>query len=88
MNWKLRLKNKATLTTLLLTLVTAAYGVLAALGVTPSVTQEQAANLVVTVVALLAALGVVVDPTTPGVSDSKRAMTYVEPGTPGDGKED
>lgn len=86
MNWKLRLKNKATLTTLLLTLVTAVYGVLAALGVTPSVTQEQAANLVVTVVALLAALGVVVDPTTPGVGDSERAMTYVEPGTPG--KED
>ncbi|MGN0034774.1 MAG: phage holin [Coriobacteriales bacterium] len=87
MNWKLRMKNKTTLTTLLLTLVTAAYGVLAALGVTPSVTQEQATNLVVTVVALLAALGVVVDPTTPGVGDSERAKSYTEPGTPG-GRED
>lgn len=31
------------------------------------------------VFALLVILGVVVDPTTAGISDSKRAMTYEEP---------
>lgn len=87
MNWKLRLKNKTTLTTLLLTVITAVYAVLATLGVTPSITQEQTTNLVVAVIAILAALGVVVDPTTPGVSDSERVMGYTEPGTPG-GRED
>lgn len=78
-NWKLRLQNKATLVTLATVLVTAVYGVLAALGITPSVTQEQAMNLVVSLVAVLAALGIVVDPTTAGVSDSDRAMDYPEP---------
>lgn len=33
--------------------------------------------------AVLAILGVVADPTTPGVGDSKRAMSYVEPGKTG-----
>ena len=78
-NWKLRLQNKATL------LITAAYGVLAALGVAPSVTQEQTMNLVVSLVSVLAALGIVVDPTTAGVADSTRAMGYDEP-RGGDGR--
>ena len=32
---------------------------------------------------VLALLSIVTDPTTPGVEDSARAMTYVEPGVPG-----
>ena len=32
---------------------------------------------------VLALLGIVTDPTTPGVEDSARVMTYVEPGVPG-----
>ena len=59
-NWKLRLQNKATLLTLATVLVTAAYGV-------------------------LAALGIVVDPTTAGMADSTRAMGYDEP-RGGDGR--
>lgn len=78
-NWKLRLKNKATLLTLATVLVTAVYGVLAALGITPGVAQEQVMNLVVSLVAVLAALGIVVDPTTAGIADSDRAMGYSEP---------
>ena len=78
-NWKLRLKNKATLTTLLLAGVSFAYALLAALGVTPGIAQEQAVNAVVALVALLCGLGIVVDPTTEGVSDSARAMKYEEP---------
>ena len=84
-NWKLRLQNKATLLTLATVLVTAAYGVLAALGVAPSVTQEQDMNLVVSLVSVLAALGIVVDPTTAGMADSTRAMGYDEP-RGGDGR--
>lgn len=79
MNWKLRLKNKATLLTLLLAFVTFVYAVLAALGITPSITQEQANNLVVAIVTVLMSIGIVVDPTTKGVSDSDRAKTYTEP---------
>lgn len=78
-NWKLRVMNKATLLTLATVLVTAVYGALAALGIAPSVTQEQATNLVVSLVSVLAALGIVVDPTTAGIADSGQAMDYPEP---------
>lgn len=78
-NWKLRLQNKATLVTLATATVAFAYTVLAALGVAPSVTQDQVMNLVLSVIAILCALGIVVDPTTSGVSDSDRAMLYDEP---------
>ncbi len=78
-NWKLRLKNKTTLVTLCVALLSFIYTVLAALGITPSVTQEQIMNLVLAVLSILVALGIVVDPTTQGVSDSERAMSYEEP---------
>lgn len=78
-NWKLRLKNKTSLTTLLVAVVTAVYGILAALGVTPGLAQEDALNLVFTLIGVLAALGIVVDPTTEGVGDSADAMSYEIP---------
>jgi len=37
------------------------------------------------VLQLLGLLGVITDPTTPGVNDSARAMTYIEPGKPPEG---
>lgn len=79
MNIKLRLKNKTTLITLLLALVTCVYSVLAVLGITPSITQDQANNVIVTIVTLLVALGIVVDPTTSGVNDSAQALAYDAP---------
>jgi len=45
-----------------------------------SATVEKLKNVVAAVFGVLALLGVVVDPTTKGVSDSDRAMTYDEPG--------
>ena len=78
-NWKLRLGNKATLTAILMAAVSIVYTVLGMLGVVPSFTQSQVGDLVAMVVQLLTLLGVVVDPTTEGVSDSERAMGYEEP---------
>ena len=78
-NWKLRLGNKATLTAILMAAVSIVYTVLGMCGVVPSVTQSQVGDLVAMVVQLLTLLGVVVDPTTEGVSDSARAMGYEEP---------
>lgn len=78
-NWKLRFKNKTTLVTLLLTIIAAVYSILAALGIAPSVTQEQVTDLVMAVVSILAALGIVTDPTTEGIGDSDRALLYDEP---------
>ena len=44
-----------------------------------AVLNQQMAAIVNAVFGLLAVLGVVTDPTTAGVADSARAMTYTEP---------
>lgn len=75
-NWKLRLQNKTTLITLATAIIASLYTILAALGVTPSVTQDQVMNLALSAITIATALGIVVDPTTPGISDSERAMSY------------
>lgn len=79
LNLKLRLKNRVTLLAIIGTVLMIVYTILGLIGITPSVTESQAADLAAMVVELLVLLGVVVDPTTAGVSDSQRAMTYVEP---------
>lgn len=78
-NWILRLQNKATLSTLCVMIISAVYSVLATLGITPSITQEQSHNLIIAAIDIAAAIGIVVDPTTKGVSDSDRAMGYIKP---------
>ena len=77
-NWRLRLKNKATLSTLLLAAVAFAYQALGCLGVVP-LSQDMAVNLGTMLGNVLLALGSVVDPTTAGVGDSDDALGYDEP---------
>lgn len=78
-NWILRLKNKTTLIALIGVVVSAVYNVLSLLGITPGIAQDSVLDVIGIVVALLAALGIVVDPTTAGVNDSTKAMGYTEP---------
>lgn len=78
-NWKLRLKNKATLTALVMALVALVYQVLGVFGVVPRVSQDQATTIISMAINILCLLGIVVDPTTAGVSDSVRAMSYDKP---------
>lgn len=78
-NWKLRLKNKFTLSALISAIVVFVYEVAGAFGFVLPVSQEQVLSAVAALLAVLVALGVVVDPTTKGVDDSNRAMNYEEP---------
>lgn len=80
MNWKLRFKNKATFLALAAAVIGFVYQVLGILGVTVPVTQDTVTQLIGLVVNILVAVGVMVDPTTPGITDSKKAMEYTEPG--------
>ena len=79
-NWKVRLRNKAWLMSVIALVIAFAYDLLAMLEVVPAVTEEWIMGIVQTVLTLLTALGVLIDPTTQGVADSDRAMLYVEPG--------
>ena len=80
-NWKVRIRNKAfwlglvPLMLLLIQQVAAIFGITLDFGIL----QDQLIAVIGTIFALLALLGVVVDPTTEGISDSELAMTYDEP---------
>lgn len=79
-NLKLRLKNKTTLAAIMGAVVACVYQILSALGITPAIDKSAILTIVNTVIYVLVVLGIVVDPTTPGVHDSTRAMTYDIPG--------
>ena len=79
-NWKLRVKNKATLAALLAACVTLVYTVLGMAGVVPAVSQSAVMEALAMLLNILVLLGIVVDPTTPGINDSARAMGYAELG--------
>lgn len=71
-NWKLRLKNKATL----LALVSAVFLMVQQFGLEIPSNIREGVN---TFVLILTILGVVTDPTTVGVGDSEKALGYEEP---------
>ena len=80
-NWKVRLKNKAfwvafiPAVLLLIQVVVALFGVNINLGEVGN----KLLAIIDAVFAMLSILGIVTDPTTAGLSDSKQAMQYQEP---------
>lgn len=78
-NWKVRFKNPVWLTSFISLIVGFVYNILRCFDVFPSVTQTQVMEIVGQVLTFLGLFGVVVDPTTTGMSDSARALTYDEP---------
>ena len=79
LNWKVRFKNKVWLGSFLSLIVGFVYSMLVLFDVFPEVTQSLVLQLVNQVLTFLGLIGVIVDPTTAGIGDSERAMSYVEP---------
>ena len=79
LNWKVRFKNKVWLGSFLSLIVGFVYSMLALFDVFPEVTQSLVLQLVNQVLTFLGLIGVIVDPTTAGLEDSDRAMSYAEP---------
>lgn len=80
-NWKVRIKNKTFWMTVIPAIALVVQAVAAVFGYTLdfSTLVGKLLGVVDAVFALLVILGIVVDPTTEGVGDSKRAMSYEEP---------
>ena len=78
-NWKVRFKNKTWLVTFLLAVLAFVYQILGMFDVVPPITQDMATQLIAAVINILVAVGVVIDPTTSGASDSKQTLHYHEP---------
>ena len=75
-NWKIRLRNKTWLASVLALIVSFVYDLLAMLDYIPPLSEDWLLSLFQTLLTLLTALGVVIDPTTQGAKDSDRAMHY------------
>lgn len=75
-NWKARFKNKAFVITFFTMVIAFVYSLLALFGVVPSVTEDTVKEVITLLIEFLAMLGILVDPTTDGMNDSERALTY------------
>lgn len=75
-NIKARLRNKTFVLSALALVISFVYGLLSMFDVVPSVGEKQLTEVLTIGVNILAFIGVLVDPTTKGINDSDRAMTY------------
>ena len=78
-NWKVRFRNPVFWTSFISALAAFVYTVLALFDVAPAISEEEVIKVVSVLISALTTLGVLVDPTTHGVKDSDRAMTYETP---------
>ena len=80
-NWTVRLKNKAFWLALIPALLLLAQTVAALFGCTLELSAlgDKLLAVVNAVFALLAILGIAIDPTTEGLGDSQQAMSYTKP---------
>lgn len=77
-NWIVRIKNKAFWVALIPALLLLVQAIAAVLGFAIDLGDlgDKLLTVINALFAVLAILGVVVDPTTPGAGDSERALTY------------
>ena len=72
MDIKKRLKNKTFIVTMAVAIIAFIYQILAIFNVVPTVAQDQVTELVMLVVNILVGLGILVDPTTGGITDGEK----------------
>lgn len=75
-NLKARLKNKTFVVSVAVLIISFVYTALSLFDIIPKISQDEVMDIVDMGVKVLALLGVFVDPTTKGINDSERAMTY------------
>ena len=78
-NWKVRFQNKVWLTSFISLIIGFIYNMLKLFDVVPAVAQGLITDMIGQFLTFLGLFGVIVDPTTVGISDSDRAMHYSEP---------
>ncbi len=78
-NWKLRFKNKVTLYALIAAAVNFIYTLLQIFEVVPKIDEATLLEGTSAILVVLSMLGIITDPTTSGMSDSKTALEYEKP---------
>lgn len=78
-NWKVRLKSGPFWMGIASAVIMAVFYILDLCGVTPEITGSQIVEVARLLLTIPAAIGIISDPTTKGVQDSRIAMTYDAP---------
>lgn len=78
-NWKVRFQNKVWLAAFVVFIISTFYKVLAMFDIVPKIPEETITDIFMRLIDFASFIGLVIDPTTKGVGDSERAMTYEEP---------
>ena len=78
-NWKVRLQHKQFWVSLIALLIVLANQIAGIFHVDITIYNEQVTAITETILSILAMLGIVVDPTTSGLSDSNKALKYSKP---------
>lgn len=86
-NWLVRVKNKAFWVALIPAVLLLVQAVAALIGVSIDLGEigDKLLQVVNAIFTVLAILGIVTDPTTTGIGDSERSLTYTQPWTDDDG---
>ena len=79
-NWKVRLKHKPFLVAMFSALILLVTQVGNTFGVDTTLFNAEVTNIFNAILGVLVVAGVVIDPVTPGLEDSKKALEYKEPG--------
>ncbi|MGE8004056.1 phage holin [Lysinibacillus sp. NPDC093216] len=75
-NWKVRLQHKQFWVSLIALLIVLANQIAGIFNVDITIYNDQVTAVSETILSILALLGIVIDPTTIGTSDSEQALTY------------
>ena len=75
-NWKVRIQHKQFWMSLIALLIVLANQIAGIFNVDITIYNDQVTAISETVLSILALLGIVIDPTTVGTSDSEQALTY------------
>ncbi|RHW38692.1 phage holin [Lysinibacillus yapensis] len=78
-NWKVRMQHKAFWVSLIALLLVLANQIAGIFNVDITVYNDQITGVTETVLSILGLLGIIVDPTTEGLSDSVQALRYRKP---------
>ena len=78
-NWKVRFKNPVFISSLYALVVSFVFKLLALFEIFPAISESTVMQFCDIVLLILVGTGVVTDPTTAGMGDSQRALTYSDP---------
>ena len=78
-NWKVRLKNKTWVLAMLSAIVAFVYQILGMFEIVAPISEDMVMQFIGIILNTLVALGVIMDPSTKGLDDSSRALSYNTP---------